>query len=425
MAAPGAQLWSERSNESLERRTYVRYVVDGTVAELRTLIEDVDIPVSPRGLQEAIALRDRLEARIAVAVGAFDAHHLGDEDCGLNTPSWLRHKVRLDHRSAGRLTAVGRRLHRFPLLRQAALAGHVSGGQLQIVAACVPERHFERFAEHEAVVVAALEALGIEGTTVLLQDWLRKADALDERSPGGGHDNELHLSRTLDARGELRGSFDADRTAAVEAALRIADHGDRDVARPQRRADALDSIINFFLDHHDTSSGRRHRPHVNVVMTEEELVAGEGGTYLDTGQPVSRAAAQVLRCDSFLHRLLVDSEGTILDYGRATREWPADVFNAILARDQGCRFPGCDAPANRCHVHHVREWERDHGETSVWNGMLGCSRHHHLIHRLGLHVKLLPEGSVEITMADGRVERSEPRGPVPRHLFDERRRGGS
>lgn len=122
---------------------------------------------------------------------------------------------------------------------------------------------------------------------------------------------------------------------------------------------------------------------------------------------------------SAYHRLLFSGTSGILDYGRATRSWPVDVHNAIMLRDGGCRFGGCDAPPAWCDIHHVDHWE-DGGDTSVSNGVAGCRRHHLMVHRPGYSVKLLPDGTVEFTHPDGRVDISHPRGPLARQLWPER-----
>ena len=156
-----------------------------------------------------------------------------------------------------------------------------------------------------------------------------------------------------------------------------------------------------------------------MTLTYEQFAAAiaesVGATYLDTGAPVSPAALGVLRCDSAIHRVIAGPSG-ILDYGRATRTWPTDVYNAIVVRDQGCRWPGCDAPASWCDVHHSPPWE-DGGTTSVDGGFLACRRHHHLGHEAGWHTKLLPDGTIEFTHADGRVESTAPRGARPQPLW--------
>jgi hypothetical protein len=332
---------------------------------------------------------------------------------------WLRSECGRDPSTAAKVIVTGRKLRALPVLCNAVLDGLLSGGQLEAVVANVPVRHVERFAEQEESVVPMLATLRVDHTRRVMEHWRRHADALDDGGLGAEHDNELHLSKTLDARGELRASLDADTTAVVDAALRTADSKDLCRPLPVRRAEALAQICQHFLDHQRTNRGGRHRPHLNVVVSYEEFCAGIGGRYVDTDQPVSPAAVGVLTCDSAYHRLLVDGASGILDYGRATRSWPVDLYNAIVLRDGGCRIGVCDAPPSWCDVHHVRYWE-DGGETSVDNGVLGCRRHHHLVHKAGYSLKLLPDGITEFTHPDGRVEASHPRGPLPQPFWRER-----
>ena len=55
---------------------------------------------------------------------------------------------------------------------------------------------------------------------------------------------------------------------------------------------------------------------------------------------------------------------------------------ALVARDGGCVFPGCDAPASWCDAHHVIEYSRA-GRTVIINLALLCRRHHGIVHRAG------------------------------------------
>jgi hypothetical protein len=239
-------------------------------------------------------------------------------------------------------------------------------------------------------------------------EWRARADALDDRAAPAERPNEVHLARTIDGRGELHGSVDADLHALLEAGLRVADSGDHELRLAERRADALATVFQHFLDHQHVVVGGRHRPHLNVVMSHEQWADAR---YLDTDQPVSPAQLGVLLCDSAFHRLVTDGDGAVLDYGRATRSWPSDLYNAIAVRDQGCRFPGCDRPASWCDVHHVREWDADCGPTSIDNGTMLCRRHHRLLHgRKGFEAKLLPDATLEITFPDHHTECSRPRG---------------
>jgi Domain of unknown function (DUF222) len=91
-----------------------------------------------------------------------------------------------------------------------------------------------------------------------------------------------------------------------------------------------------------------------------------------------------------------------LDIGAATSTVPGHLRRAVTRRDQHCRFPGCDTPAVRCHVHHLRH-RADGGETSVGNCCLLCPFHHlTAIHRWGWHLTLNPDGTTTASSPDGK-----------------------
>ena len=395
-----------------------------SVAAIAELVEDLDIALERREIQAAFAARDQLDARLALAVADYEAAGLHEVDGAVSINGWLRAETGRDPKTAAKVTWTGRKLRALPVLREAVLDGAITGGQLEVIVANLPVRHVERFADQEPGLVPLLAELTVDHTRRVMQHWKRHADAVQDGGLPAEHDNELHHSNTLAARSELRGSFDADLTAIVDAALRTAMQ--KDPTRPiaVRRADALGQICQHFLDHQHQRPGGRHRPHLNVTISYEELCAGIGGRYVETDQPVSPAALGALTCDSAYHRLLVDGVSGILDYGRATRDWPVDLYNAIVLRDGGCRFGQCDAPASWCDVHHILPWE-DGGHTSITNGVMGCRKHHRLVHQPGYSIKLLPDGTTYFTGPDGRSETSHPRSAVLQQLFPRRRPAGS
>ena len=58
---------------------------------------------------------------------------------------------------------------------------------------------------------------------------------------------------------------------------------------------------------------------------------------------------------------------------------PAGIRNAVILRDQHCRFPGgCDQPAAACEVHHLTH-KADGGTTSVTDCALFCTFHHQVV----------------------------------------------
>ncbi len=55
-----------------------------------------------------------------------------------------------------------------------------------------------------------------------------------------------------------------------------------------------------------------------------------------------------------------------------------------------------------------------HIDRLLENLVLLCNRHHHLIHRPGWHLKLLPNADLDVTFPDGTTRTSQPRGQPTR-----------
>ena len=93
------------------------------------------------------------------------------------------------------------------------------------------------------------------------------------------------------------------------------------------------------------------------------------------------SVAQRLACDCEVWRVVLDpATGLPLEVGRAHRIVPHWMRKALIARDRGCRWPGCTAPASWCEVHHLRAWYYSGGLTNVDNGVLLCRWHHGKVH---------------------------------------------
>jgi len=82
-----------------------------------------------------------------------------------------------------------------------------------------------------------------------------------------------------------------------------------------------------------------------------------------------------------------------LDIGYAETV-PAGIRNAVLLRDQRCRWAGgCNQPASACEVHHTKH-KANGGKTSVKDCILLCPFHHQVvIHRWGWTLVLNPDGT--------------------------------
>lgn len=388
-------------------RTYVRL---GVFERLAEEIEALSVPAEGAAIAAAVALRDRLDAKITAAVGAFDAGGEWDLDGATSMTAWLRDHAAMTARGAARLRAAARRLRRLPHTAAAWQAGELSGGQVEAVLAALDDGTVGLFAEQEAAVLPSLVGLSVADTARAMNHWQAHASALADEPESAEPERALHLSRTLGDRWALDGDLDGEGGAIVATALRMAEtadaEGDPPRALSRRRADALVDLCRFFLDHQTHRPGGRHRPHLNVVIDLDDLEAGQPGYVVD-GPVLDGPALQALLCDCALHRLVMAGRSAVLDYGTSTRTIPAPLWNALVIRDEHCRFPGCDRQASWCEAHHVVPVVEG-GPTCVDNLVLACSRHHHRLHQPGWHAKLRPDATFEVTDPYGRHRTTAP-----------------
>ncbi len=159
----------------------------------------------------------------------------------------------------------------------------------------------------------------------------------------------------------------------------------------QRRHDAL-------LDLLDLVQRAEVLPQVNgvaatIILTVdvEDFVAGTGlvrtghGAFVPTQEAVRWAGGDTRTQTVILDR----SVKSVTAYGSAHRIFTEGQRLAMIARDKGCSFPGCDRPPQWCQAHHITEWI-DHGPTSLDNGTLLCGHHHRNFERLGWTVTMTP-----------------------------------
>ena len=173
-------------------------------------------------------------------------------------------------------------------------------------------------------------------------------------------------------------------------------------SRPQKLLDGLVGACKLALATGQLPAAGGLRPQVMVTIDYRDLLtrlgthpaggpdpagpaspAGQAvqqtGSLLFTG-PVTASTVRKIACDADIIPVLLGGESRILDIGRASRLFPPHLRKALIARDQGCAFPGCIIPAPWCEAHHITYWSRG-GTSGTENGALLCSHHHHVIHK--------------------------------------------
>lgn len=153
-----------------------------------------------------------------------------------------------------------------------------------------------------------------------------------------------------------------------------------------RRAQALMQMCRHAMAHAQSCNGEPGgREAVFVGIGLESLLSGIGTGASSSsagGTPLTAAAVRRKACDAKVIPAVFGTAGQVLDLGRETRLASPALRAAIVLRDGGCVFAGCDRPPSFCEVHHRQHWA-DGGPTDRGNCDLLCSRHHHLCHEGG------------------------------------------
>ncbi|MEX1105284.1 MAG: DUF222 domain-containing protein [Ilumatobacteraceae bacterium] len=166
----------------------------------------------------------------------------------------------------------------------------------------------------------------------------------------------------------------------------------------QRAADGFEQLCATALQADAAPSRHGTRPQVLVVVTADQLDQDHGVARFGSGQPVSMRRLRPLLTDSAVGRITLTASGTPIEASEMVRTVPAGLWRALIARDRGCTWEGCDAPPAWCDVAHGPVPYRKNGRLSPQNAALLCRRHH----------RTFDHGSWRITIDGDRVSYTRP-----------------
>ena len=216
------------------------------------------------------------------------------------------------------------------------------------------------------------------------------AAKLDRDEAAARRQRVLTITDQGDGSHRIFGRLDTESAAVLKAAIDPlckpipGQDGQRDPrTADQRRADALIDVCRLALKTDTLPDSGGMRPQLNVTTRYDALTKELSTGTLDIGGELSPTTVRRLACDALILPAVLGSRGEVLDLGQQRRLFTGAVRRAIILRDGGCAFPGCDRPPRWCDVHHVLEWIKG-GPTSVCNGLLLCDFHHHAVHEVGV-----------------------------------------
>jgi hypothetical protein len=416
-------------------------VLTNLAEQARAFAGDATVVPDNEGLlsaaEELTSMVRRAEALRAAVVAEIDARGSSDVVFGHRTAAWLSQATRESEGSARKTVRVGRAGRRLPVVAGAWAEGRLSLDHVAVLARVVAN---PRVADH---IVGLQELLVDRAVEVPFERWRDEVQGIvDMLDADGGHRPDepdapsvLRLLSLFDGSFQLHADLSAADAATVAQALddeadrlfrcycrdRDTSGGQLEVpSRPQLMAEALVSLVRkgSAVDLNRTAPLRPEA--VVVIRTDTPDVATVGG--IDRTVP-TRSLLPMLS-DAAWRRVNVDPAGEVLDLGRARRLADDAQRRALFVRDGGCVFPGCDAPAHWCDIHHLLRWALG-GGTDLHNLVLLCRHHHGVIHRAGWLWKRGTDGHIEWTTPaghtlvsqrrddrNGLAERAPPLAPV-------------
>jgi len=178
---------------------------------------------------------------------------------------------------------------------------------------------------------------------------------------------DLRISRHRDGSSYLQGELTAICTEAVLTVLDTlarpapAQDGHRDPRTTgQRNHDALHDAMLMLLRTNLLPDCNGVAATIVLTITDEQAQTRE---------------ALTLAGDSRVMPVVLGKTKQITEYGTIHRIFTEGQRLAMIARDQGCSFPGCTAPPAWCQSHHVTDFAITR-RTSVDDGTLLCGFHH-------------------------------------------------
>jgi hypothetical protein len=174
-------------------------------------------------------------------------------------------------------------------------------------------------------------------------------------------------------------------------------HGDAALGHPdhaQRMGWAFLELIEH-LPHDKLPQAGGLPATVTIETTLDALRTELGKAGISTGDEISAGEARRLACNAGVIPVVMDGDCKILDMGLAKRLHDHYQRHAIVKRDGGCCWKGCDRPPAWCEVHHPEPFAEG-GPTTVDNGALFCFLHHHLLHEGTWYARMAPDGIIEV-----------------------------
>lgn len=371
-------------------------------------LDALDAAALGRGVVALLRLGDLLQAEVARRLRRFEELHGPAAEGAPSTVAWVSVRGRRSPGSAADLVCVARQLAELPQAARALSDGQIGYQHASVIAHTASQVGAEAAAVVGPDLVEAAKEVDVRRFAHFARQVREIADA-DGALADANRDHErsrVHLSQTLGGSWRLDGWLDVEGGAMLSTALiplmPPPRGGDRRTAS-QRRAAALVELCRRQLDGGRLPTVGGERPHLHVTVPVETLRGEPGwpGGEIRGAGPVVAETARRLACDAVVIENVLGADGALVSAERRGKTVPAPVRRGLIARDEGCRFPGCDRTVEWCDGHHL-VWRSHGGTHDLFQLLLLCRLHHRFVHEGGWTIERTGDGELEFVPPGGR-----------------------
>jgi len=352
---------------------------------------------------------DMINLEFAKVAAAFAESDEYDEQ-GFDSPiSWIKANCHMTGGAAADRVCVGEQLENIGESRMALGMGEIGFAHFALIARTSAALG-DRLDEDKLLAQARKQSVFQFRNACTHARHAGDAEGFVAEEVEGMKARSLTLTTADDGVVLVQGILDKVGGAALQTALEpLVKRAGKDDgrARDRRLADALVDLSMRALDNGLVPQ----RTHLQVTASLETLLGLPGAPAADMEftLPISAKAVERLACDCAVTRIILGSDSTVIDVGRAKRTISGPQRKALRVRDGGCTWPGCDRPVSMTEGHHLIHWIQN-GPGDMPNLTLLCYRHHWMVHEGGWQIVRTDDGRM-LTIPPATGFEYQPRGP--------------
>jgi hypothetical protein len=358
--------------------------VDGLAGLDLDVVSDEGLRSLLRGVQPQLDRLSAVRARVSgdLTARAVAAAPRGKEaSAARKSRQFLHDELNLSPSEAKDTAEAGRKLRDTPDTAERFGAGRISQGHAKVITDTLGQVDPVHRDELEALLLeAATKVDPVELGRIARRELARRDPESAEEAARRRHERRSgSVTQGADGGVHVRASLyglAGERALTAFMAFRRRDTRDERRSNAQQGADALEAIFDAALRSGDAPTQHGVRPHVLVTVPWSQLVAQAGVAELGFTGAASLAELRPLLADCDLTRIVLGADSVPIEVSKRTRNVPAGLWAALVARDGGCAWPGCDAPPAWCQAAHGNTPYHRDGKLKLSDAALLCLRHH-------------------------------------------------